>query len=63
MARIELAQGNWKLVEVDEPPLALPIELAKLKLSMYSKEACCYNFSYINMTVGSYPIPVDEQGL
>ena len=43
MGRIDPAQGNRKLMEADEPPAALPVELAKLKLSMLSKEACCYD--------------------
>ena len=29
---------------------------------MLSKEACCYDVPYMNVTVGSYRIPVDEQG-
>ena len=62
MGRIEPAQGNRKLMEVDASPAALPVELAKLKLSMLSKEACCYDVPYMNVTVGSYPMPVDEQG-
>ena len=49
-------------MDVDAPPAALPVELAKLKLSMLSKEACCYDVPYTNVTVGSYPMPVDKQG-
>ena len=60
MGRIEPAQGNRKLMEVDAPPAALV--LAKVKLSMLSKAACCYDVPYLNVTVGSYPMPVDEQG-
>ena len=62
MGRIEPAQGNRKLIQVDAPPTALPVELAKLKLSMLSKEACCYDVPQMNVTVGSYPMLVDEQG-
>ena len=62
MGRIEPAQGNRTLTDVDAPPAALAVQLAKLKLSMMSKETCCYDVPYINVTVGSYPIPVDEQG-
>ena len=58
MGRIEPAQGN-----LDVPLTALPIELAKSKLSMLSKEVCCYDVPYMNVTVSSYPMPVDEQGL
>ena len=39
-------------MEADAPPAALPVELAKLKLSTLSKEACCYDVSYMNMTGG-----------
>ena len=53
-------------MDMDAPPAALPVELSKLKLSMLSKKAHCYNFSYMNMTVDScmYPtrMPIDEQG-
>ena len=31
------------LTDVDSPPAALPVELAKLKLPLLSKEACCYD--------------------
>ena len=62
MGRIEPAQGNRKLIDVDAPPAALVVQLAKLKLFMLSKETCCYNVPYMNVTVGSYPMPVDEQG-
>ena len=36
MSRIELGQGNQKLMKVDVP--TLPVELAELKLSMLVKE-------------------------
>ena len=62
MGRIEPAQGNPKLLEMDAPPAALPVELALLKLSMLSKVLCCYDIPYINVTVGSYPMPVDDHG-
>ena len=62
MGRVEPAQGNRNLMEVDTPPSALPVELAKLNLSMLSKEACCYNVPYMNVTVGRNPTPYDKQG-
>ena len=62
MGRIEPAQGNRKLMEEDAPPTSLPVELTQLKLSMLFKEACCCDVPYMNVTVGSYPMPVDEQG-
>ena len=62
MGRIEPAQGNLRLMEMDTPPAALPVELTLLKLSMLSKEACCYNVPYMNVTVGSYPMPVNKHG-
>ena len=49
-------------MNVDELPTALPVELAELKLSMLLKEACCYDVPYMNVIVGSYPMPVDKQG-
>ena len=49
-------------MDMDAPPTALPVELAKLKRSMLSKEACCYDIPYMNVTVGSYLMPVDKQG-
>ena len=61
MGRIEPAQGNRRLMEVDVPPAVLSVELARLELSMLSKEACCYNVPYMNMRVGSYPMLVNEQ--
>ena len=62
---MEPAQGNRKLMEMDAPPAASPVKLAQLhvKLSMLSKEACCYNVPYMNVTLGSYPMPVDEHSL
>ena len=30
---------------------------------MLSKEMCCYDIPFINMTIGSYPISVEEQGM
>ena len=50
-------------MDVDAPLAALPIKRAKLKLSMFSKEAGCYDVPYMNVTVGSYPMPTDKQGL
>ena len=50
-------------MDVVASPVALPAELAvKLKLSMLSKEACCYDVQCMNVTVSSYPMPVDKQG-
>ena len=51
MSRIEPVQGNQKLMRADVP--ALPLELARLKLSMFAKEACFYNVPYMQMTIGS----------
>ena len=48
-------------MDLDTPPTALPVELAKLKLSMLSKEVCCYDVPYMKVTVGSYSVPIDEQ--
>ena len=45
---------------VDAPTAALPVELAKLKLPMLSKEGCRYDVPYMNMTVGSYSMLVDK---
>ena len=61
MGRIEPAHGNRKLMEADAPPTALTVELAKLKLSMLSKEARCYDVLYMNVTVGSYPSPLTNR--
>ena len=47
-------------MEVDAPTAALPVELAKLKLPMLSKERCRYDVPYTNMTVGSYPMLIDK---
>ena len=41
MSRIEPAQGNQKLMRADLP--ALPVELARLKLSMLAKEVWYYD--------------------
>ena len=51
MSRIEPAQGNQKLMRADVP--ALPVELARLKLSMLAKEAWYYDVPFMHVTVGS----------
>ena len=58
MGRSAPAQGNRKLMEVAVPAADLPVEFARLLLS---KDTCCYDvpFWFMNVTVGSYPIPVD----
>ena len=38
-------------MDMDAPPDALRVDLAKLKLSMWPKEACCYDVPYVNVTV------------
>ena len=57
MSRIEPAQGNQKLMREDEP--ALPVELARLKLSILAKEAGYYDVPFMHLTIGSYRIPID----
>ena len=42
---------------------ALPVELARLKLSMLAKEAWYYDAPFMHVTIGSYPMLVDEQGM
>ena len=37
---------------------ALPVELARLKLSMLAKEAWYYDVSFMHATIGSWPIEV-----
>ena len=50
MGRIQPAQGNWKLMEVDVPAAGLPVELVtQAKLSMLSKETCWYCVPFMNM--------------
>ena len=51
MSRIEPAQGNQKLMRADVP--ALPVELARLKLSMLAKEAWYYDVLFKSVTIGS----------
>ena len=48
MSRIEPAQGNQKLMRADVP--ALPVELARLKLSMLAKEAWYYDVPFMHVT-------------
>ena len=52
MSMIESAQGNQKLMRVDVP--VLPVELARLTLSISAKEACYYGVPFMHMNVGSY---------
>ena len=54
MSRIEPAQGNQKLMRANAPNL--PVELARLKLSMLAKEAWYYDVPFMHVTM-----PVDEQ--
>ena len=61
MSRIEPAQGNQKLMRADVPDI--PVKLARLKLSMLAKEAWYYDVPFMHVTIGSYPMPVDEQGM
>ena len=53
MSRIEPAQGNQKLMRADVP--ALPVELARLKLSMLAKEVwyMYYDVPFMHVTFGS----------
>ena len=51
MSRIVPAQGKQKLMRSDVP--ALPVELARLKLSMLGEEAWYYDVSFIHVTIGS----------
>ena len=51
MSRFEPAQGNQKLMRADM--LALPVELARLKLSKLAKEAWYYNVPFMHVTIGS----------
>ena len=61
MSRIEPAQGNQKLMRVDVP--ALPVELARLRLSMLAKEAWYYDVPFMPITIGSKPMRLDKQGM
>ena len=51
MRRIEPAQGNQKLMREDLP--GLPVELAKLKLSMLAKEARYCDVPFVHVTIQS----------
>ena len=51
MSRIEPAKGNQKLMRADVP--ALPVELARLKLSMLAKEAWYYDVPFMHLTIDS----------
>ena len=51
MSRIEPSQGYQKLMRLDVP--ALPVELARLKLSTSVKEAWYYDAPSMHVTVGS----------
>ena len=42
---------------------ALPVKLPRLKPSMLAKEAWHYDVPFIHVTIGSLPMPVDEQGM
>ena len=46
MSRIEPAQGNQKLMRANTPDL--PVELARLKLSVLAKEACYYDVPFMH---------------
>ena len=49
MSRIEPGQGNQKLMRAYVP--VLPVELARLKLSMLVKEAWYYDVPFMHMTI------------
>ena len=51
MSRIEPAQGKQKLIRADLP--ALPVELARLKLSILAKEAWYYDIPFTHVTICS----------
>ena len=51
MSRVELAQGNQKLMRVDMP--ALLLELTRLKHSMLAKEAWYDDIPFMRMIIGS----------
>ena len=40
---------------------ALPVEHARRKLSVLAKEAWYYDVPVMNVTIGSYSMPVDEK--
>ena len=61
MSMIEPAQGNQKLMRADVP--ALPVELTRLKLSTLTKEVSYYNVPFMHVTIGSWPMSVDKQGM
>ena len=49
--KTEPAQGNQKFMRADVS--ALPVELARLKLSMLAEEAWYYDIQFMHMTIGS----------
>ena len=51
MGRIEPAQGNQELMRADMP--VLPVELARLKLSILVKEAWYYDVPFKHVTIVS----------
>ena len=53
ISRIEPAQGNQKLMRAGMP--ALPVELARLELSTFAKEAWYYDVPFMHATICSYP--------
>ena len=57
MSRIEPAQGKQKSMRVHVP--GLPVELARLKLSVLAKEAwdMYYDIPFMHVTIGK-PMPV-----
>ena len=54
MSRIEPAQSNQKLMRADVP--ALPVELARLNLSMLAKEAWYYDVPFMIFYYVMYPV-------
>ena len=57
-------QGNLKLINGGVSTChCFTCKTRKAKLSMLSKEECCYDIPFINVTVSSFPMPVDKQGM
>ena len=51
MSRIEPTQDSQKFMRAEVP--ALPVELARLKLSMLAKKAWYYDVPFMHATIGS----------
>ena len=50
MSRIEPTEGNQKLMRANVP--TLPVELARLELSMLATEAWYYDVPLMHVTIG-----------